>query len=172
MAAMLQLLSYNTGIHIELPTEINHVEVFTILIVNSYFFSMNQKVLDIVSSGCITNTTIIIKGCVFKDNIYSQALVFQPILMKGELPHRNVILTFIKCQFFNNNGVMLLSVDASLCDSINASFALSSKIVITNCSFCNNYLTLIKLHSTNPLIQAEIYVNGPIYIFGTIRKKL
>ena len=161
------VLSYNSGIHIQLPAEIGYVEVFKILIVNSSFFSMSQKVLSIISSGCTTNTNIMIKGCVFKDNIYLQTLAFQPILMKGEPPHIKVMLTFIHCQFFNNCGLILLSVDASLCqNSTNASFALSSKIIITNCSLFNNYLSLMKLHNTNPLLNTEICINRRVLTFG------
>ena len=50
-------------------------------------------------------------------------------------------------------------------DSINTSFALSSKTVVTNCSFIYNHLKVIEFLGKQPLVHAEIYFNGPIYIF-------
>ena len=161
------VFTYNMGVHVLLPVEVNFVNVFTILIANSSFLNMSQRVLDIVTSGCITNTIIMIENCTFRHNKYSQVSANQHAMINGVLPHLNVILTFIKCQFFDNNGLILLSVDASLCRNlIYAPIGVSSKIVITNCSFFNNYLTLIKFLSDNPLVHAEICFNGPVHIFG------
>ena len=160
------VLTSNVGIHIQLSVEMNFVNVFAILIANSSFYNMTQTVLDIIVTGCTSNTIIIIKNCTFRHNRYLQILANQHTMITGELPHLNVTLTFIKCQFFDNNGLILLSVDENLCwDSINTSFALSSKTVVTNCSFIYNHLKVIELLGKQPLVHAEIYFNGPIYIF-------
>ena len=161
--------TYNMGIHIQVLLDINFVNVFAILIVNSSFFNMSQRVLDIFTNVCITNTVIMIENCTFRHNKCFHILDSQHTMINGTLSHHNVNLTFINCQFFDNNGLILLSVyiGARWCwNFINASFALSSKITITNCSFFNNYLTLIKFLCNNPLVHAEICFNGPVRISG------
>ena len=161
------VFTYNVGIHIQLPVEINFANVFTILIANSSFFNMTRKVLDIVASGCTNYNIIMIENCTFRYNEHLQILADQWGIINGELPHLSVTLTFTKCQFFENEGLILLSVDVNFCwSSNNASFALSSKIVIMNCSFYNNHLKVIQFHSSNPSLHAEICINGPVYIFG------
>lgn len=59
---------YSTGIYVQLPVGFMNI-TFTVIISNSNFHDMNQKILDIVSAGCVsTNTTIKIKSCIFGRN--------------------------------------------------------------------------------------------------------
>ena len=162
------VLTYNTGIHIQISGEFNYVNVLIISIINSHFYSMNQRVLDITSSGCATITTINIEGCKFSHNKYLQILAPQPTMIRAELPHVNATLAFIDCKMFNNYGLILVSVDEDLCcNPMSAYFALSSNVIITNCSFLNNNLTLLKLISSTPLANVAVYINGPVYVVGS-----
>ena len=124
------VLTYNTGINVQISGEFNYVNVLIISIINSHFYSMNQKVLDITNSGCATITTINIESCIFSHNKYLQILAPQPTMIRAELPHVNATLIFINCQMFNNYGLILVSVDEDLClNPMNASFALSSNVI-------------------------------------------
>ena len=85
------VLTYNTGIHVQISREFNYADVLIISIVNSHFYSMNQKVFDIASSGCATITTINIESCIFSHNTYLQILAPQPTMIRAELPHVNAM---------------------------------------------------------------------------------
>ena len=76
---------------------------------------MTRGVLFIFTGECTANTIIMIKNCTFSHNKYLHVSADQYAMINGELPEVNVTLTFINCQFFDNDGLILLSVDAHFC---------------------------------------------------------
>ena len=100
----------------------------------------------------------------------------QPTLMEARLAYFNVTLMVINCKFINNYDWMLLSLSIkkferhSCKNSVKTSCVLSSKFVITNCTFFNNHWRLLNLYAygstRGPLTCTNIYISGPLYISG------
>ena len=161
-------IRYGTGISIELPIEFPNI--FTVVIINSYFYDMDQKILGILSGTCATESIVKIKNCTFQDNSYYDIFEPQAAMIKAELSHFNVTLIFTDCKFLNNYRLIILSievyrVDVSCWDQEETSCAFSSRTVITNCSYFNNNWRLLKFFSSGTLACASVYITGPVYIF-------
>ena len=156
---------YGTGISIELPMEFPNI--LTIVIVNSYFYNMDQKVLDIISGTCATESIIKIKNCMFWSNSYFDMFAPQAAMVKARLSHFNVTLIFIDCEFLYNYKLILLSVEVYKVDLMcwDITCALSSTVAITNCSYFNNDWRLLKFFNSGIQKCANVYITGPVYIF-------
>ena len=161
---------YSAGIHV-LLLPLEHVGGITIVIVNSYFHSINRTILRITSDKYATKTNIKIQNCTFRYNRFFDTFHVMPIMIDVELPQFNVTLSFINCGFFKNER-MLLSTEVlkDLRQHLhqNPVCNLSSRVVIINCSFLNNSneWTLLHFIGSGSLHCVNVYIIGTIFIFG------
>ena len=157
-----------SAIHIRQPFEsINNTKL---IISNSYFYNMDRVVLDIDSGLCANfdnnNFIVQIENCTFEHN--EGSIIIPRPMIKVLMLYFKMTLTFLNCKFFNNNDILLLSMEVyykDMCEiQINGSCVYFSKLVIANCSFFNNKWTLLQVLGIRPLACMKVYIIGPIYI--------
>ena len=144
----------------------NNIKIF---ITNSNFWNICNTLLNmVVSHKCTLNNTVLIENSTFRNNVifHTRSLVS---MVSFVMPYCYMTITFSNCKFYNNVGTLLISVRVRIrdqCKTLNNTSTISSNISIINCSFDSNSCALMILYSTVPLPCVNIYIIGPIYIYG------
>ena len=138
-----------------------------IVITNSNFRNICNRILYIVANKHALNNTISIKNSTFENNINFHTRKLMSMI-SIEILHRYMTITFSNCQFYANVGTILISVKVNKhdhCKILNNPFCtLSSIIKIEKCTFGYNSCSLMKLFSTELLPCVNVYINGLINI--------
>ena len=138
-----------------------------IVIANSKFWTVCNRILNIMAIEYALNNTISIQSCTFKNNIsfHTRGLIS---MISFIIPHCYMTITFSNCEFYDNAGMLLISVKVykhDQCRIPNNTFCtFSTNIYIAKCTFSLNSCALMKLYSTEPLPCVNVYINGAINI--------
>ena len=114
----------------------------TVVISNSYFWSMGQQILHIYSAYA-THNAVLIKNCIFEDNRYHNMYIFESLL-QVTLSQFNATMTLSNCSFHKNEGSPIVSVSVMEFDHFKYKFPIN-----TSCIFASNITVTCSVYYDN-----------------------
>ena len=166
-----ELDSYSIAINIVLPYEaLNDI---TILLANSEFYDLTQKVLlNIERSEFATNNTIFIENCTFEWNTFIDWNDREQSMILIQLSQFNMSVAFVNCEFLSNKGSSrsLLSIEVlesnQLHDHDIPVYSFPSNITINSCQLFDSLFggKLIELRGNKLLPYVHVHIIGPFDI--------
>ena len=159
-------IKYSAGIRVELPEEF--LNTSRIVISNSNFHSMNHMI-HFVGDTCAFKTTIKINNCIFRKNEYFELLNYniRSNMIRADISQFNITLFFLNCKFFDNDRLVLISVQLYnwiLLELLNSELSLCVNVYIFGpvCIFKNNIRAMAAefMYIENCIV----HINGPVYV--------
>ena len=139
-----------------------------IIICDSKFENMVQKIIDITDDSKTTTCIVWIMNCTFESNLIHQMQVTS--LITAEVPQFNVALNLFDCKFYHNKDqeyLVSLKMNFDFNIIMHRDIACTN-ITFSNCTFMSNRGGLLYFNNLDlPYCEPSLLFIGPIYIDET-----
>ena len=139
-----------------------------IIISDSKFYHMDQKIIDIQDNSKTTRCIIWIMRCLFESNFINHT--YDTSLATVEVSQLNTALKFFNCEFYHNkNQEYLISLQISIAFNVIMHRDIAcTNITFIECNFTSNRGGLLYFNNWDvPYCEPSILFIGPMNIDGT-----
>ena len=140
-----------------------------VLISNSLYYNMDQRILSIKASVPLVRNSVIITNCKFYFTKHFNPHVKGKVII-ADLPQFNMTLSFLDCIFYYNQGTFLIVIKFvhnntwyNISNDITCVFL--TNITINGCYFIENIGGLLHFRNDGLILcRVNIFISGPVFI--------